>query len=104
MKVLVTDRTGSTPRRVQAYARRKLEQLGRHFDVLTEGEVEFATDSRRSQTPIHVVDLTVRGVASDLPAVRAHGSGHDLIAVVDSTLDLLDRDVRKLKEEVTSHP
>jgi ribosomal subunit interface protein len=104
MKVLIRDRDGNTPRRVQSYTRHKLERIGRHFDLLTEAEAEFSAESRRSQTPIHVVDLTIRGVATGLPAIRAHGAGHDLAAVIDITLDRLDGEVLRLKEEVTSHP
>jgi ribosomal subunit interface protein len=104
MKVLITDRNGDTPRRAQDHARHGLKRIGRHFDLLTQGEIEFSADSRRSQTPIHVVDLTLRGVAADLPSVRAHGAGHDLAAVIDVTLDRLDGEVLKLKEAVRSHP
>ena len=103
MKVIIRDRDGDTPRLVQGYTQRKLERIGRHFDLLTAGEAEFSADSRRSQKPIHVVDLTLRGVAVGLPPIRAHGAGHDFLAVIDVTLDRLDREVLKLKEEVTSH-
>jgi nucleotide-binding universal stress UspA family protein len=41
MRIKIRDRTGEVPLSVQSYARRKLRLIGRHFDLLTEAEVEF---------------------------------------------------------------
>jgi ribosomal subunit interface protein len=104
MEILIHDRTGAVPLRTQAYARRKLRRVGRHLDLLTEAEIEFTEESSRSQEPIHVVDLTARGVACHLAPLRARESGRELLATVDLAVDTLDREVRKLKERIRPHP
>lgn len=104
LKVQIRDRTGRVPVRLQSYTRRKLRQVGRHLDLLSMAEVEFTEESKRSQEPIHVIDLTVRGMAADLEVLRARESGRELLPVIDLALDKLDREVARLKEKVRPYP
>ncbi|HVD01944.1 MAG TPA: ribosome-associated translation inhibitor RaiA [Candidatus Dormibacteraeota bacterium] len=104
LKVQIRDRSGQVPLRLKSYTRRKLRRLVRHFDLLTDAEVEFTEESRRSQEPIHVVDLTVRGIATDLEVLRARESGRELLPVIDLALNKLDGEVTRLKEKVRPYP
>ncbi|HZV48207.1 MAG TPA: ribosome-associated translation inhibitor RaiA [Candidatus Dormibacteraeota bacterium] len=104
MRIVVRDRNRTVPEPLRRSIERKLAHLDRHLDLLVEAEVELDREARRSEKPVHVVEITVRGVASHLPPVRATESGRNLSQAVDLALDKLDREILKLKEQLKSHP
>ncbi|HZU16035.1 MAG TPA: ribosome-associated translation inhibitor RaiA [Candidatus Dormibacteraeota bacterium] len=104
MRIVIRDRNGAVPEPVRRGIERKLAQLNRHLDLLAEAEVELDREAQRSGRPVHVVEITVRGIAPHLRAVRATESGRDLSNVIDLALDKLDREILKLKERLKSHP
>lgn len=104
MNVVICDRTDEVPADVKAYIEKKLGRVARHLDVVTTAEVEFDQDSKRSQEPIHTVDISLRLLGSDLEGLRAHEQGRVLTAVVDLALDKIDREVVQLKARLKEHP
>ena len=104
MRVLLSDRTGEVPERVKADLERRLGELGRHFDLAAEADVELDRDLRRSGRPLQVVEITVRMVAPHLEPVRAREAGRDLGEVIGLALEKVDRELLRLKEQVRSHP
>ncbi|HLH69994.1 MAG TPA: HPF/RaiA family ribosome-associated protein [Candidatus Dormibacteraeota bacterium] len=104
MRTIIRDRYGSASAPIRREIERGLAHLGRHLDLLVEAEVEFNQEARRSEKPIHVVEVTMRGTAPHLPSIRVTESGRDLAQVVDRVLETLDRGILKLKEQLKSHP
>jgi putative sigma-54 modulation protein len=98
--VQVHDRTGGVPGRVVEYAEQRLTRLGRHFDLITEIEVEFENESRRSANPACCARITVHTGGRRHPLVSAAEKAGDARAALDLALDKVDRQVLKLKEKI----
>lgn len=104
MRLLLTDRTGGVPERVRADLERRLAELGRHFDLVAEADVELDQEAKRSEMPLHVVDITLRMVAHRLEPIRAREAGRELGEVIDLALNKVDREILRLKEQVRAYP
>jgi putative sigma-54 modulation protein len=100
VRVVVHDRTEELPARVREYAEKRLLRVGRHFDRVVEAVVEFAKESRRDGNPFCSVQIVVHMDGRRHPLAQARDRGPDVKAVLDRTLDKVDRQVVKLKEKI----
>ena len=100
VRVQVHDRTGGVPTRVVEYAEQRLTRLGRHFDLITDIEVEFENESRRGPNPACSARITVHTDGRRHPSVTADEQAADPRAALDLALDKVDRQVLKLKEKI----
>lgn len=83
---------------------RGLEHLGRHLDLVSEAEVVVDAQARRSRRPVYLLDVTVRLRGHNLPPLHARHEGRGMSDLVDVTLATLDREVRRVKDRVKTHP
>ena len=106
MKVVLHDRTGGLSPELEAYAKRKLSRLERHFGKVAEVEVEFTEERKRSGLTISVCRIDVHINGRRAPKLTAGETGADAQAALDLALDKIDRQVVKLKEMRTNrkHP
>jgi putative sigma-54 modulation protein len=100
VRVVVHDRTEGLPAGVREYAEKRLLRVGRHFDRVVEAAVEVAKESRRDGSPFCSVQITVQMDGRRHPLAQAREKGPDVRAVLDRTLDKVDRQVVKLKEKI----
>jgi putative sigma-54 modulation protein len=98
--VQVHDRTEGVPTRLVAYAERRLERVGRHFDRITDVEVEFENESHRGVNVACSARITVHTDGRRHPLVNANETAGDPRAALDLALDKIDRQVVKLKEKI----
>jgi putative sigma-54 modulation protein len=98
--VQVHDRTEGVPTRLVEYAERRLERLGRHFDRITDVEVEFENESHRGANLACSARITVHTDGRRHPLVNANETAGDPRAALDLALDKIDRRVVKLKEKI----
>jgi len=97
---VVHDRTEGLPAGVREYAEKRLLRVGRHFDRVVEADVEVEKESRRDGSPFCSVQITVQMGGRRHPVAQAREKGPDVKAVLDRTLDKVDRQVVKLKEKI----
>jgi putative sigma-54 modulation protein len=100
VKVVVHDRTEGLPAGVREYAEKRLQRVERHFDRVVEAAVEVVRESRRDGSPFCSVQITVQMDGRRHPLAKAKETGPDVRAVLDRTLDKVDRQVVKLKEKI----
>jgi putative sigma-54 modulation protein len=98
--VLVHDRTEGLPAGLARYAEGRLARLSRHFDRITEVEVEFENESRRGSSPFCSARVTVHTDGRRLPVISANETAGDARGALDLVLDKIDRQVVKLKEKI----
>lgn len=100
VKVVIHDRTEELPARLRTYAEQRVLRIARHFDRVSQAEVEFAPESRRGTSPLCTVQITVHMDGRRLPLAKAAEAAGDARAALDLALDKVDRQVSKLKEKV----
>jgi len=100
VRVQVHDRTDRVPTRVVEYAEQRLTRLGRHFDLITDIEVEFENESRRGTNPACSTRITIHTDGRRHPIVNAAEVAGDPRAALDLALDKVDRQLLKLKEKI----
>lgn len=100
VRVRVHDRTESLPVRLADYAEQRLARLSRHFDKVTEAEIAFDAESRRSSNAVCGVQIIVRTDGRRHPLMRVHETAPDHRAALDLALDKIDRQIVKLKEKI----
>jgi putative sigma-54 modulation protein len=98
--VLVHDRTDGLPARLEDYAQKRLQRLGRHFDRILEVEVEFGKPSGRASNAGCSVAITVQTDGRRHSLAHAHETALDARAALDLALDKIDRQLVKLKEKI----
>jgi ribosomal subunit interface protein len=102
MRIVFCDRSedAPVPDAVREKLAHRLEQLGRHLDLLVEADVEFDVEARRSRRPVYVVDITLLTSGHHVPPVRSRQVGRGIQDVTDRAVATLDREVLKLKERI----
>jgi len=96
----VHDRTEGLPAGLAEYAEGRLSRLSRHFDRITEVEVEFEKESRRGSSPFCSARVTVHTGGRRHPLISANETAGDARGALDLVLDKIDRQVVKLKEKI----
>lgn len=80
---------------LRSYVDTKLEKLERHFDIVTNIHVILSVEKTRQKA-----EATLHVNSAD---VYADSVQEDMYAAIDTLVDKLDRQVRKLKEKKTDH-
>jgi putative sigma-54 modulation protein len=98
VKVVLHDHTGAVAPELQEYAQRKLARLERHFGRISDADIGFVEERKRSglATSICRINLHVDGRRSQLLTARERGA--DAQAALDLAIDKIDRQVVKTKE------
>jgi putative sigma-54 modulation protein len=101
VKVVLHDRTNGLGQEVRENAQQKLTRLARHFGRVTDAEVDFSEERKRSGHTTVVCRINVRIDGRRSPVLSAHEQGADAQSALDLALDKIDRQVVKHKEKVT---
>jgi putative sigma-54 modulation protein len=101
VKVVLHDRTNGLGQEVRENAQRKLTRLARHFGRVTDAEVDFSEERKRSGHTTVVCRINVHLDGRRSPVLSAHEQGADAQSALDLALDKIDRQVVKHKEKVT---
>jgi putative sigma-54 modulation protein len=102
VKVVVHDRTDDgLGQEVRETAYRKLDRLARHFGKVTDAEVEFSEERKRSGLSTTVCRIDLHLDARRAPKIYAVASAADAQSALDLALDKIDRQVVAFKEKVT---
>jgi ribosome-associated translation inhibitor RaiA len=104
MNVVTHDRYGAVPQRVQDEVAVRVAERTRHLSLIDEAEVEFDQEARRSQQPLQVVVITLRTRARRMSSIRTRQTGYRLEETVDLALHTIDREIDRLKDQLTAHP
>ena len=94
------DRTEGLPAGLAGYAEQRLLRLTRHFDRISEIEVEFEKESGRGSSPFCSARVTVHTAGRRHPVISANETAGDARGALDLALDKVDRQVVKLKEKI----
>jgi len=89
MKFVFTDKKVNMPKKVHAYAEKKVGKIERYFKAEAEASVTFSVEKDRN-----VCEVTVR---SGSMIFRASESTSDMFASIDATVATLERQIRKNK-------
>ncbi len=89
MKFVFTDKKVNMPKKVHAYAEKKVGKLERYFKAEAEASVTFSVEKDRN-----VCEVTVRAGSM---IFRASESTSDMFASIDATVATLERQIRKNK-------
>ena len=96
MQISVSGRHLHVDRDIQDYARSKVSKLSQFFDKIQ--TVDVIVTKEGSNTAVEII------VKPDHhESFVAHDSGSDIKACVDSIVDKLERQIRKLKEKTRNH-
>ena len=101
MKVVLHDRTNGLGQEVRDTAQRKLDRLARHFDKVTEAELEFSEKRRSSDLTWFVCRVHLRLDGRRTPVLHAMEKGGDPQTALDLALDKIDRQLIAFKDKVT---
>jgi putative sigma-54 modulation protein len=101
VKVVLHDRTNGLGQEVRDNAQQKLMRLTRHFGRVTEAEVDFSEERKRSGLVTVVCRINVHLDGRRSPVLSAHERGADAQSALDLALDKIDRQVVKHKEKIT---
>jgi ribosome hibernation promoting factor len=101
VKVVLHDRTNGLGQGVRENAQHKLTRLARHFGRVTDAEVDFSEERKRSGHTTVVCRINVHLDGRRSPVLSAHEQGADAQSALDLALDKIDRQVVKHKEKVT---
>jgi putative sigma-54 modulation protein len=99
--VLVHDRTEGLPAGLAEYAEGRLSRLSRHFDRITEVEVEFEKESGRGSSPFCSARVTVHTGGRRHPLISANETAGDPRGALDLALDKIDRQLVGFKDRIT---
>ena len=89
MKFVFTDKKVDLPRRVHAYAEKKVAKLDRYFKTDAEAAIVFSVEKGRNN-----VELTVR---SGSTIIRVAESTADMFATIDAAVASVERRLRRNK-------
>ncbi len=89
MKFTITEKKVNLPKRVHAYAEKKVGKLDRYFKQDAEANLVFSVEKDRNK-----VELTVRSGSTIL---RVAESTSDMFASVDAAVTSMERQIRKHK-------
>ncbi len=89
MKFTVTEKKVNLPKKVHAYAEKKVGKLDRYFKSDAEATIVFSVEKDRNQ-----VELTVRSGGTIL---RVSESTSDMLATIDAAVASIERQLRKNK-------
>ena len=92
MKFVFTDKKVNLPRKVHAYAEKKVGKLDRYFKADTEAAIVFSVEKDRNN-----VELTIR---SGSTVIRVAESTSDMFATIDAAVASVERRLRRKKREV----
>ncbi|MAT80495.1 MAG: ribosomal subunit interface protein [Phycisphaerae bacterium] len=93
MQITITNRHGSIPDSMEAYAKEKAERLTKYFDRI-EG-IELIFDHTKSQQDVEIIVHVGQG--ND---IVAHASCEDLRTAIDQCLDRAHRQVTDHKSKL----
>ncbi len=89
MKITITEKKVDLPKRVHAYAEKKVGKLDRYFKSDAEANIVFSVEKDRNK-----VELTVRSGSTIL---RVSESTSDMFASIDASVTSMERQLRKHK-------
>ncbi len=89
MKITITEKKVDLPKRVHAYAEKKVGKLDRYFKSDAEANIVFSVEKDRNK-----VELTVRSASTIL---RVSESTSDMFASIDASVTSMERQLRKHK-------
>ncbi len=89
MKFVFTDKKVELPRKVHAYAEKKVGKLDRYFKADAEATMVFSVEKDRNN-----VELTVRSGGT---IIRVSESTSDMFATIDASVASVERQLRKNK-------
>src|SRR2546429_3548537 len=100
VRVLVHDRTEGLPAGLAGYAEQRLLRLTRHFDRISEIEVEFEKESGRGSSPFCSARVTVHTAGRRHPVISANETAGHAPGAPDLGLGQGDPPGVKLEEEI----
>ena len=89
MKFVFTDKKVNLPRKVHAYAEKKVGKLDRYFKADAEAAIVFSVEKDRNN-----VELTIRSAGT---IIRVSESTSDMFATIDAAVASVERQLRKNK-------
>ena len=89
MKFVFTDKKVNLPRKVHAYAEKKVGKLDRYFKADAEAAIVFSVEKGRNN-----VELTIRSAGT---IIRVAESTSDMFATIDAAVASVERQLRKNK-------
>ena len=93
MQVIVKGRNTRVPPHLKELATHKLEKVERFLEKILSLEIEFSEEHNPRIADKHTVEVILTTKAHVL---RAHASGPDPASAVDSVLDKLEAQVKRL--------
>lgn len=96
MRTIVRGKNLEVPDRVRQYAERKLARIERLLDDRADAIVELSSESHRSATDAHIVDVTL---VIDGKTLRSTASGASYQAALDVVVDKVERQAIDFKEK-----
>ena len=95
MKFVFTDKKVNLPRKVHAYAEKKVGKLDRYFKADAEAAMVFSVEKDRNN-----VELTIRSAGT---IIRVAESTSDMFATIDAAVASVERQLRKNKARLEKH-
>ena len=92
MKFVFTDKKVNLPRKVHAYAEKKVGKLDRYFKADAEAAIVFSVEKDRNN-----VELTIRSGGT---IIRVAESTSDMFATIDAAVSSVERQLRKNKSRL----
>ena len=92
MKFVFTDKKVNLPRKVHAYAEKKVGKLDRYFKADAEAAIVFSVEKGRNN-----VELTIRSGGT---IIRVAESTSDMFATIDAAVSSVERRLRKNKSRL----
>ncbi len=77
------------------YVKSKLNRIQRHFDNVVDAHFVLGVEKQ-----LHRAEATIHVAGNTIHAASEHS---DMYAAIDSTIDKLDRQVKRHKEKITEH-
>ncbi len=87
-----TEKKVQIPKRVHAYAEKKISKLDRYFKTEAEASVVFSVEKDRS-----LLEVTIRSGSTIL---RVAESSHDMFVSIDAAVAAIERQLRKNKSRL----
>lgn len=98
MQVIVKGRHTSIPDELKELAVQKIQKVERFFDRIQTVEIEFSEEHNPRVARKHTVEVTLTTKAH---LIRASATGPDPTSAVDSVVDKLQAQVKRLKGKIT---
>jgi ribosomal subunit interface protein len=100
MDVRILDRTDRLTAGVKEYALHRVTRLIRHLDLVGDAHVEFDCERKRSQEPLHVVQIIVRPLGHRQSPLIVRETGQDPRATLDLAIKRLDQELTSRKDRL----